>query len=71
LPDRFNPDAGADLPIGLIGARIVRFGGTPQAADLGGGGLIVDYVPADATATMRAVFEFSELGMSLTWYGVL
>jgi hypothetical protein len=66
LPDWLHPSEGDALPEGLIGATVVRFGTTERDADLEGGGLIIDYQPPNNTCVMRAVFEFSELGMELT-----
>ena len=63
LPSRFRPEHGEPLPDGIIGSTVVGFGGAPASADLEGGGLVIDYIPAGKKKTMRAVFSFTELGM--------
>ena len=71
LPDYFRPEDGGRIPLDLIGSQIVRIGGCRERRELSGGGLIIDYVPKNHDRTKRAVFEFSELGISLIYCGVL
>lgn len=64
LPARRDPAVRGDaLPEDIIGAIIVRFGAAPPECDLEGGGLIVDYIPKEATEPKRLVLAFNELGM--------
>jgi len=63
LPDRFRP--GKPLPKGIVGSKIVKFGAAPQSAEIEGGGLVIEYVPAGKKKSVVAVFAFTELGMWL------
>lgn len=63
LPKVFQPHGGGEIPDGLIGANIVRFGAVPESSLVEGGGLIIDYIPKRSEKIKRAVFEFTELGM--------
>lgn len=67
LPDRNGPDYGDELPAGLIGATIVRFGGA-RGVRLDGGGLVIDYIPAGSTIISRTVFGLNEAGMWIEAY---
>ena len=71
LPDRFRSDSGRSVPRGIVGARIIHFGAAPLAADLEGGGLVIDYLPAHSKRTIRAVLAFTELGMWVSKMGAL
>lgn len=63
LPDYLDlPRRGRDALARLVGARIVRIGGTaPRLID--GGGLVIDYVRNAAEAPERVVFAFNERAM--------
>lgn len=71
LPNRFRPEDGQPLPQGIIGSTILCFGGAPVTADLEGGGLVIDYIPAGHTEVLRAALSFCENGMWLTALGSL
>jgi len=53
----------------MVGATIVRIGSTEEDG-IEGGGLIIDYRPADSNAIKRVVFAFNESGLWSEWEGV-
>ena len=63
LPDFFDRMRGAPIPVDLIGATVNAFGAAPPECDLEGGGLIIDYTPAESAESKRLVLAFNELGM--------
>lgn len=64
LPDwRDSEHRGDDRPDDIIGATIVNFGAAPQAWDIEGGGLVIDYIPGGATDPKRLVLAFNDSGM--------
>ena len=66
LPNSRDATDGDQLPRQLIGARIVNFG--TGHVDVEGGGLIIDYVPAEAASRVeRVVFAFNGHGMWIKW----
>ena len=69
LPESFFPENGEAVPFGIIGSKIVRFGGGPRGANLEGGGLIIDYLPHNSDCLMRVVLEFMERGMWVSYVG--
>ena len=71
LPDWINPHDGDELPPRISGATIVRFGGGCAKADLEGGGLIIDYIPAGERDTLRVALSFNERGMWVAGLGTL
>lgn len=71
LPDRFHPEDGDPLPAGLVGASIIRFGAAPKSAGLEGGGLVIDYRPHGQNHVVRVVLSMNELGMWVSYFGVL
>jgi hypothetical protein len=75
LPDCFGHERGDELPNGLVGGRVVRFGtfksgvSNVSGSRLEGGGLVIDYVPESSIDTHRAAFGFNELGMWVVYQG--
>lgn len=68
LPQIFgNKNTGDEIPEGLIGAKIIRFG-TPIDGSYEGGGLLIEYLPVGATNSKCAIFESNETGM---WVGLV
>jgi hypothetical protein len=65
----YAPQGGEAILRAMAGARIVRIGSTDEG-NLEGGGLIIDYVPADSEVTRRVIFSFNELGLWVEWQGV-
>lgn len=64
----YAPEGGEVLLRGMRGATIVRIGSTDEEG-IEGGGLLIDYVPANGTRARRAVFAFNELGLWTVWEG--
>lgn len=65
LPDSRDPEDGDELPVDLLGARILDIG--TGHIDAEGGGLIIDYAPIGCTEPRRLVLAFNELGMWVVW----
>lgn len=63
LPKAMHLHGGDEIPEGLIGAKIVRFGAVPKRNFVEGGGLIIDFISEGDDKIRRVVFEFTELGM--------
>jgi hypothetical protein len=63
---RFRPEGAEDVFRGLAGATIVKIGGVAEDG-IEGGGLIIDYRPADSLEICRVVFGFNENGMWVEW----
>jgi hypothetical protein len=71
LPDALHPVTDEDAQLRqLRGATIVRIGSTNDAK-IEGGGLLIDYVPANDTRVRRAVFAFNDLGLWMEWTGLI
>jgi len=72
LPDCRGSKYGDELPLKMVGAKILSVGTTDEQLEgdnLEGGGLIVDYHPKDASAPMRVALSFNELGMWIVYNG--
>ena len=69
LPDARGPLLGEDVPTGLVGSRIVRFGTVEDVGGMEGGGLVIDFIPDGEDRERRVVFSFNELGMWITYQG--
>jgi hypothetical protein len=65
---RFAPEGGEVLFRRMRGATIVQIGSTDEDG-IEGGGLLIDYVPANGTTPYRIVFAFNELGLWTVWEG--
>jgi hypothetical protein len=52
----------SDIPEGIEGSRILRFGAAPQHLQVDGGGLVIDFEKANGSRR-RVVLAFSEMGM--------
>lgn len=63
LPNYFHPGHGGNLPPGLIGAKILRFGQPSEIADCEGGGLAIEYLPSEGGEPRLVLLSFNELGM--------
>lgn len=66
LPSIFS-DRHDSYPPDLIGATIVRFGTMPESK-VEGGGLVIEYRPAESETTKRLTLAFNELGMWVVGY---
>ena len=77
LPHFIAPERGQDLPPGIVGSRIVKFGTVAhdiawgKSPALEGGGLVIHYVPDGETETRIAGFSMSEEGMWTAFTGVM
>lgn len=68
LPNFFSSQPPDPTPRGIVGAKIINFGSAPREAELEGG-LIIDYIPAGETQTIRVVLGFNEIAMWIHYYG--
>ena len=66
----YQPEGGEVLLRRLRGATILRIGSTDQEG-IEGGGLLIDYVPANGQQMRRVVFGFNDLGMWTVWEGLI
>ena len=66
----YQPESGEILLRRMRGATIVRIGSTDEEG-IEGGGLLIDYVPANGHQVRRAVFAFNELGLWTLWEGLI
>ena len=56
---------GDELPLKMVGAKVLRVGTTDaqlEGGNLEGGGLIIDYLPRGVANPMRVELSFNELG---------
>jgi hypothetical protein len=69
LPFLFDPEAGGELPPGLIGSTVIKFGTVARhivrdlLPGLEGGGLIIHYRAAGETRTRVVALSMCEEGM--------
>jgi hypothetical protein len=70
LPNWRGPDFGRAMPRDLCGSEIVRVG-TIAGVALEGGGLVIDYRTKRSAAIKRIAFSFNELGMWVSYHGVI
>jgi hypothetical protein len=77
LPDCFSHERGNELPPGLVGSRVLRFGTVKTEISeatkpmLEGGGLVIDYVPQGSTTPVRVVLSLNEAGMWVVYQGAI
>lgn len=71
FPDALHmPDDGRAVMRGMRGATIVAIGSISEEG-IEGGGLLIDYIPANGAQARRVVFAFNELGLWLEWEGLI
>ena len=63
LPHMFGRNE--SVPDGLVGATIVQIGTFKDTSLVEGGGLVIDYLPPQATQTRRAILAFDGTEMWL------
>ena len=66
LPNCLSATDGEMIPDGLVNATILAFGTLDPAANVSGGGLVIDYRPEGSLESIRAILAFDETGM---WIG--
>lgn len=60
LPKRLRSTAAKPVPEGLIGSKLVGFGGSKNPAE---SCLVVEFVPEGSRSIHQVVLDFNELGM--------
>ena len=68
LPDSRHRGCGDEFPVGIIGAKIVKFG-QPEEGDFEGGGLAIEFIPDGEIESKIVIFAFTELGMWVARFG--
>ena len=62
-PDYLHPLAGPDVPPDLIGSEILAIGEPISDVRFEGGGLAIEYRPANSSEKKMIVLEFTEVAM--------